>query len=177
MQKLHVALTAALTACASSHPETMTTTRTTEMTTEMTTDANKHVVRRLYDECINPGRLDRLAELISDDFVGPQGERGSAGFAANLRGLRAAFPDIQVTVEDLIAEGDRVAVRSRWQATHTGAFRGIPTTGKRITNTSITIYQLADHKLVHAWIETDRLGTLQQLGASPEAMGEMQPRS
>jgi predicted ester cyclase len=82
-----------------------------------------------------------------------------------------------VTVEDLIAEGDRVAVRTRWQATHTGAFRGIPPTGKRITNTSITIYQLADHKLVHAWIETDRLGTLQQMGASPDAMGGMQPRS
>lgn len=170
MQKLPFALTAALVACTGNQiPETR--------NASMTTDANKQVVRRLYDECINPGRLDLLTELVSDDFVGPQGAHGSAGFAAAISGLRAAFPDIKVTVEDVIAEGDRVTVRSSWQATHTGTFRGIPPTGKRITNTSITIYQLADHKLVHSWIESDRLGTLQQMGASPASMGGMQPHS
>jgi len=143
----------------------------------MLPDANKQVIRRLYDECINPGRLERLPELVSDDFIGAQGEHGPAGFAANINGLRAAFPDIQVTVDDVIADGDRVVVRTHWQATHTGAFHGIAPTGKRITNTSISIYQLADHKLVRAWIENDRLGTLQQLGASPAAMGGMQPHS
>jgi predicted ester cyclase len=141
----------------------------------MTPEANKQVVRRLYDECINPGRLELLSELVSDGFVGPQGARGPAGFAATITGLRAGFPDIKITVEDLIAEGDRVTVRSSWQATHTGTFRGIPPTGKRITSTSITIYQLADHKLVHSWIESDRLGTLQQMGASPAGMDGMRP--
>jgi predicted ester cyclase len=169
MQLTHFALATALVACTGSAvPEPRTTT--------MTTDANKQVVRRLYDECINPGRLDLLPELVSSDFVNPHGERGPAGFATALAGLRAGFPDIKITIEDLVAEGDRVTVRSSWAGTHTAAFRGIPPTGKRVTNTSITIYQLADHKLVHSWIESDRLGTLQQLGASPSAMGGMQPR-
>jgi predicted ester cyclase len=168
MQQPVFALVIALAACTSSAlPETRNAT--------MTTDANKQVVRRLYDECINPGRLDLLSEQVSSDFVNPQGERGPAGFAAALAGLRAGFPDIKITIEDLVAEGDRVTVRSSWAGTHTAAFRGIPPTGKRITNTSITIYQLVDHKLVHSWIESDRLGTLQQLGASPAAMGGMQP--
>jgi predicted ester cyclase len=166
MQKLQLALAAALVACSTNSSDTR--------NAAMTASANKQVVRKLYDECINPGRLDRLGELVSDDFVGPQGERGPAGFAAGIAGLRAGLPDIVVTIEDLIAEDDRVTVRSTWHATHTGTFRGIPPTGKRITNTSITIYQLADHKVVHSWIESDRLGTLQQMGVSPEAMGSMQ---
>src|SRR5262245_41061839 len=116
MQKLHVALTAALLACASgSLPDTR--------NPSMSIEANKQVVRKLYDECINPGRLDLLAEVVSDDFVGPQGEHGPTGFAAGITGLRAGFPDLKVTVEDIIAEGDRVTVRSSWQATHTGVFR------------------------------------------------------
>jgi predicted ester cyclase len=142
----------------------------------MVTDTNKQVIRRLYDECINPGRLDLLPELVSSDFVGPQGDRGPEGFAAGITSLRAGFPDIQITIEDLFAEGDRVALRSSWRGTHTGTFRGTPPSGKSVTNTSITIYQLVDHKVIHFWIESDRLGTLQQMGVSPAAMGGMQPR-
>jgi steroid delta-isomerase-like uncharacterized protein len=80
---------------------------------------------------------------------------------------RTGFPDIQFSIEQLIAEADRVAIRWTWQATHTGAFRGIPPTGKHVTNSGIAIYQLADHKIVRNWVETDRLGALQQLGTIP----------
>ena len=138
----------------------------------MPTDANKQAVRRLYEDCINPGRLDRLAELIADDFVGPHGERGPTGYAATVTGLRTGFPDIRFTVEDIIAEADRVAIRWTWHATHTGPFGGLALTGKPITNTGIAIYQLANHKIIRTWLETDRLGALQQLGAVPAATGK-----
>jgi len=73
--------------------------------------------------------------------------------------------DVRFTIEDLIAEGDRVVVRWRWRATHAGTFNGHPATGKAVSNTGTVIYQLAGDKIVRAWLEADRLGVLQQIGA------------
>src|SRR4051794_20814589 len=107
---LLLAALAATTACS--------TTKDSQMTTDTTSDAhrsteaaNQQLIRRLYDDCITSGRLELLPELIADDYIGPRGERGPEGFAGPLRGLRAGFPDIHFTVEDLIAQGDRVSVR------------------------------------------------------------------
>ena len=72
---------------------------------------------------------------------------------------------MRFTIEDLIAEGDRVVVRWRWRATHAGTFNGHPATGKAVSNTGTVIYQLAGDKIVRAWLEADRLGVLQQIGA------------
>jgi predicted ester cyclase len=166
MQTRHLLLIASLAACA-------TTANPTESST-MSTDANKQTIRRLYDECINPNRLDLLGDLVASDFVGPEGVHGPGGFGAGLTGLRAGFPDIHFTIDDLIAEGDRVTVRSTWHATHTGTFRGMAPTGKPVTNTSIAIYQLANHKLIHSWVESDRLGTLQQMGGLQQMAGSQQ---
>jgi len=123
---------------------------------------NKEVVRKVYEECINTGRLDGLDALVSGDYEG-----GVAAFRANVADLRTGFPDIRFTIEDIIAEGDRAVVRWRWEATHDGPFRGNAPTHKRVTNTGITIYQLRDSKIVKNWLETDRLGALQQMGAVP----------
>jgi predicted ester cyclase len=173
MQMRCIALIAALAACATPSSTTPVT-RSPTMTTETTT----HMIRRLYEDCINPGRLELLDELVSADYVGPRGERGAAGFATTISGLRAAFPDIHFTLDDLFASdasADRVTVRWRWQATHAGTFQSpagsFPATGKRLTNTGIAIYQLAGGKIVRAWLESDRLGALQQLGALPAAFG------
>jgi predicted ester cyclase len=135
--------------------------------TPTTTDTNKQIVRTLYEDCINPGRLERISALVADDYVGPQGDHGPAGFAANVAGLRTGFPDIHFTIDDLVAEGDRVSVRWTWHATHTGPFRGVAPTGKPVTNTGIAIYQLVSRKIVANWLETDRLGALQQIGVFP----------
>lgn len=162
MQTLSLSLIAAVAAC---------TTTPTPRNPTMQADTNKQVIRRLYEDCINPGRLDVLAELVSDDYVGPRGERGAAGFATTVAGLRAGFPDIHFTLDDLVADADRVTVRWTWHATHTGTFVSpagrFAATGKSISNTAIAIYQLTDHKIVHAWLESDRLGVLQQIGALP----------
>jgi predicted ester cyclase len=137
-------------------------------TADTTATANKNAIRKLYESCINQARTDCVGEVISDDYVGLRGERGPAGFAATVVGLRAGFPDIQFTLEDLVADGDRVAVRWTWHATHSGTFVGplgsFPATGKPISNTGMAIYQLADHKVIRNWLETDRLGALQQMG-------------
>ena len=97
--------------------------------------------------------------------MGPNGERGPAGFAATFQDLRCGFPDITFTIEDLLAERDRVAVRWRWNATHAGQFRSFAATNRHVANTGIAIYELRDGRVTRAWLETDRLGALQQIGA------------
>lgn len=127
---------------------------------------NQNLVRRIYEEAFNGGRLDILDELVADAYEAPDGGRGAAAVRTNIADIRAGFPDIRFTIEDLIAEGDRVVVRWSWVATHRATFRGIAPTGKRITNSGIAIYQLRDGKIVRSWLETDRLGVMQQLGAA-----------
>ena len=126
---------------------------------------NKTIVRRLYEEVINARRFELAADLVAPDYEGPAGDRGIDGCVANVRGLVQGFPDIRFTIEDLVAERDRVVVRWRWEATHAGQFRTYAATGKHVTNSGIAIYQLRDGRVARAWLETDRLGALQQIGA------------
>lgn len=125
----------------------------------------RRVVRALFEERINPGKLEQIEELIAEDFTGPNGERGPTEFAATLATLRTAFPDIHFQIEDLFAEGDRVAVRWSWQGTHAGPVRQLAPTGRRIHDSGIAIYELRAGRILRAWTETDRLGVLQQIGA------------
>jgi steroid delta-isomerase-like uncharacterized protein len=142
----------------------------------MTTTSGEQTVRRIYDECLNGGRQDVLPELVADDYVGPQGDRGPVGFGQTIAALRAGFPDIRFTVEDMVASGDRVAVRWSWRGTHTGPFRGLTPSGKAVTDTGMAFYRLKDGKVVRAWVETDRLGVLQQVGAIPSDVGAPRAR-
>jgi len=135
-----------------------------------TPDRNKQVVRRIYEDCINRNKPELLPELISGDYVGAQGGRGPSGFGSNIDELRTGFPDIRFTLQDLVVEGDRVAIRWTWEATHTGTFRSWPPSGRRVTTTGIAIYQLEQGKVVRVWLETDRLGVLQQIGVIPPSL-------
>ena len=81
--------------------------------------------------------------------------------------FRLAFPDVSFTVEDMIAEGDKVVDRMTWQATHQGPFMGIPPTGNRLTVTEIHINRIAEGRIVERWAQPDLLGLMQQLGAVP----------
>lgn len=131
------------------------------------TEANKAAVRRLYEESVNGGRNDLLPELIAPELAQPDGSRGPAAFEATVAALRTGFPDIHFTIEDLVAEGDRVAVRWTWTGTHTGTFRGFPATGRSVHNSGIVIYRFANGRIAAGVLETDRLGALQQIGAIP----------
>jgi predicted ester cyclase len=82
--------------------------------------------------------------------------------------VKIAFPNVHFTVEDLIAEGGRVAARWQMEGTNLGPFAGFPASERRARQTAIVIYQISDAKIVRAWLQNDRLGLLQQIGAIPE---------
>jgi predicted ester cyclase len=135
-------------------------------------EQNKATVRRLYEACINQDHIELLPSLIAEGFVGASGERGPEGYSNVVRALKAGFPDIQFTIQELIAERDRVAVRWQWQGTHAGNFRGFAATHRRVTNTGNVIYQLRSGKVVRAWLEADRLGVLQAIGVVDPNLGK-----
>jgi predicted ester cyclase len=141
----------------------------------VTMNTNKEVVRELY-QLLNTRQLDRLDEVVDASYEGPNGETGPVGLVHTVAPIIAAFPDIQWTVEDLIAEGDEVVVRWSWVGTKKGVFRGVPPTGTKFTNTAIVIYRMRNGKIAHAWMETDRLGFNQQLGLIPENIFPATPK-
>lgn len=137
------------------------------------TEKNKATIRSIYEDCLNKRDYNLSEKLIGDEYTGPTREKGNAGFLATVQPIIRAFPDIQWTVEDLFAEDDKVVVRWSWTGTHKEAFRNFPATGKAMTNHAIAIYQLKDGKVINAWMESDRLGFLQQLGiVSPDVFGK-----
>lgn len=130
---------------------------------------NEAVVRRLLEEVFNRGRTDLLTELIATDHIGhdPFGDHyGPEGLRIAVAEYREAFPDLQMTVEDLVADGDRVVHRFTLRGTHAGPFMGIPPTGQVVTVTGIAIDRLADAKVAESWVSFDGLDLLRQLGAS-----------
>ncbi len=130
-------------------------------------EANKEKVRSLFEDYINTGQLDKLAELIGPEYVGSLGDAGPSGIAKPVSALRQAFPDIHYTVDEILAEGDRVAIRWTWKGTHRGAFQGFPASHREITNAGVATFQLRDGKIVRGWQQTDRLGFLQEIGVVP----------
>jgi len=133
-------------------------------------EQNKLIARRHAEEVLSQGNLGLVDEIFASDFVGhaPSGEtHGPEAMKQFVSALRRAFPDLRVTVEDQIAEGDKVTIRWTSRGTHTGEFQGMPPTGRQMTMTAMTLARIANGKIVEAWTETDTLGMLQQLGAIP----------
>jgi steroid delta-isomerase-like uncharacterized protein len=135
-------------------------------------EPNKELVRRLYEEAFNEDDLDLVDELVAPDVVthnpiildaptGPDSIRGG------LEMIRKAFPDFHVEVEDLIAEGDRVAALLTMSGTNEGDYRRGGATGKRGTMRAFFIWRIADGKLAESWGLADRFGFLQELGIVP----------
>jgi len=141
----------------------------------MSAEENKALVRREMEELFNhTGNLDAADEIIAPDYVSYEptsGEvRGIEGAKQFAAAYREAFPDLQNTIEDMVAEGDKVVVRFRARGTHQGETEAFgPATGKRMEITGITIKRLSEGKIVEAWTNFDALGMMQQLGLIPEA--------
>jgi predicted ester cyclase len=132
-------------------------------------EQNRAMVRRTFEEIWNRGNESIFEERFARDYIGHSftdvhGPEGGRQFAAM---LHHAFPDFHYTVEDEIAEGDRVAQRWTARGTHDGEFQGIPPTGEQVTMTGISIYRVANDKLVEGWTNVDMLGLLHQIGAAP----------
>jgi steroid delta-isomerase-like uncharacterized protein len=131
-------------------------------------EQNRALVRRTVEEVYNQGNLAVVDELVTSDFVihSPSGDiHGPAGAKQYVAALRGAFPDLHIAIEDQIAEGDRVVTRWRAHGTHTGAFQGMPPTGKQASVTGIDVDRIAAGKVVECWTNVDELGLLRQLGA------------
>ncbi|MEV4615456.1 ester cyclase [Kitasatospora sp. NPDC049258] len=138
----------------------------------MSIEANKALVERYYHELVSEQRIDLVEELIAEDaadetLVGPGGSGTREDFRDHLRGLWANVQDVKATVEDLVAEGDRVIAFWRIEGVHVGPVFGVPATGRSFTGHSISTLTIRDGKVVRYNVLPDRLGIIRQLAAVP----------
>jgi steroid delta-isomerase-like uncharacterized protein len=139
----------------------------------MLTETNKALSRRFLEEVFNNGKLNVLDEIIAKDHVttgpgtlpglptGPEGQKQLVTVYRN------AFPDVHFTVDEQIAEGDKVVTRWTGHGTHQGELLGIPATGKSSTVTGIAVDRIANGKIAESWGIFDQFGMMQQLGVIP----------
>jgi len=134
---------------------------------------NKAVVRRMFDEVVNNGRMELIDELFDPAFTSrtPQGDMDREGFKAFVAAWRGAFPDIRCEVSQLTAEDDRVAWAVRATGTHEGDFQGIPATGRRVDFESLNIGQFRDGKAVRHTVLMDLQTMMEQLGVAVAPAG------
>jgi steroid delta-isomerase-like uncharacterized protein len=135
-------------------------------------ETNKAISRRVVEDLFNEGRLEAADEIVTTDFVGhdpasPEPVLGPEGLKRNVEGYRTAFPDVRLSIDDEIAEGDRVVTRWTARGTHQAELFGIPATGKQATVTGMTIDRIVEGRIAESWTNWDTLGLLQQLGALP----------
>lgn len=140
----------------------------------MSAENNKALVRRWTEEGVNQGKVAVFDELAAPNWVYHDPSfphvRTVEDYKRFITETRSAFPDFHVTIEDWIAEGDQVVMRSTWRGTNTGDFvtpMSLPATGKQVTVTGITIVRFAGGKGVEVWSQGDTLGLFQQLGLIP----------
>ena len=136
----------------------------------MSTEANKAHFRRMIEQVFSGGNIDLIDELLTDDFVEHEQMEPGAGSGPEavkqmMAGMRAAFPDLQVTVDSLIAEDDILAARTTWRGTHQGEFMGVPASGKSVEFGAIDFVRYRDGKVSEHWGQTDAMGLMMQIGA------------
>jgi len=140
----------------------------------MSAEQNKAILRQAYD-AINRNDLDALDEMVASDITdhdpAPGQGPGLEGVKDYFSSLHAAFPDVHMDVEDMIAEGDKVVARVSVSGTHQGEFMGIAPTGNRVTITGIDILRITEGKVVEHWGKFDDLGMMQQLGVMEQPSG------
>jgi steroid delta-isomerase-like uncharacterized protein len=136
-------------------------------------EQNKAIVRRLFEEVWNKGNLSVADELFTPNYDhhdpstpdvgrGPESEKKRATL------YRTAFPDLRLTIEDIIAEGDAVMARWSCRGTHKGDLSGIAATGRQFSISGVTVARLANGKMAEGYVNWDALGLMQQLGVVPE---------
>ena len=140
---------------------------------------NKVVVRRLLDEVWNKGNLSLVDELFTPNFEfhdasTPDLGRGPESEKKRVTLYRNAFPDLRLTIEDMIAEGETVVTRWTCRGTHKGDLSGIAPTGKQITISGITVGRFANGKIAQGYANWDALGLMQQLGVVPQFAAKTQ---
>ena len=142
---------------------------------EPNTSENKALVRRWFEEVWNQGREQTIDELFAPNGIGyGLGDtdlplHGPAGFKPFVGKLRGALPDIHMTIEDIMADGDKVTVRITVTGSHKGGHLGVAPTGKTVRIAGIVMVRIANGQIVEGWNSWDQLGLLRQIGAVPAA--------
>lgn len=136
-------------------------------------DANKNVIRRLFEEVWNKGNLPVAEELFAQNYSHhdsstPDFGRGPESEKKRVTLYRTAFPDVRLTVEDMIAEGETVTARWSCKGTHRGDLNGIAPTGKQFNISGISVARFTSGKISESWVNWDALGLMQQLGVVAE---------
>ena len=137
----------------------------------MSVEENKAIACRWIEEVWSRGNLAAIDELFATDFVFSYPTAGAEpdreGYKQTVTEMFGPLADVHCTVEDIVAEGDKVAVRWTWSGTHKGELMGIAPTGKQVTLTGISILRIVGGKIVEEWGEMDNLGFMEQLGVFP----------
>ncbi len=138
----------------------------------MSAEDNKALVRRFVDEVQSGGNIDLIDEVCSPGFVNHSAPPGIRADREGLKILtamfRGAFPDSHFTIEDMVAEGDKVVTRKTFHGTHEGEFMGMPPSGRVVSMGLIDIVRVSDGRVVEHWAMGDSLGMMQQLGVIPQ---------
>ena len=133
----------------------------------MSTEDNKALVRRFVDEVQSAGNTGLIDEICSPEFVNHSAPPGTPTDREGIM-FRRAFPDSYFSVDDMIAEGDKVATRKTFHGTHEGEFMGIPPSGRTVTMGLIDIVRISEGRVVEHWSMGDNLGMVRQLGVVPQ---------
>jgi steroid delta-isomerase-like uncharacterized protein len=138
----------------------------------MSTEQNKALIVRLVEELFNRGNVGIVGEIFAPDFIEneqlPPGiPTGREGVKVLTTALRTAFPDFKATINDILADGDKVVIRMTWSGTQKGEFMGVPASGKHVSFGVIDIIRIANGKFVEHWGQMDSMSLMQQLGAIP----------
>jgi predicted ester cyclase len=137
----------------------------------MSVEENKAIARRVVEEIFNKGNLALIPEVYAPNLVfhapGGQDVKGPEGMKQTVNMLRTAFPDMRMSINNLVAEGDMLVLRYTLTGTHKGPLMGIPPTGKPVTMSGIVMSKIVNGKEVEGWEALDRLSIMQQLGVIP----------
>jgi steroid delta-isomerase-like uncharacterized protein len=135
------------------------------------TQSNATIVRRFVEEVINKGNMDAAAQFVWEDVLEqvplPGQGPGLDGLKDILQSMRSGFPDLDFSIKEQIAEGDKVSSRFEWTGTHDGAFLGVPATGKQVRVWGVVIDRLEQGRIKDTRIIMDTLGLMMQLGVIP----------
>ena len=139
----------------------------------MSTEQDKSIVRRWIEEGWNKGDLTVIDQVYAPDYVqhepAPETVNSSAALKQYVGAFLTAFPDLNLSIEDLLADGDKVVWRFKSSGHQNGPFMGMPATGKTGNVTGIVIFRLENSRIVEGWVNIDVLGLLQQVGIIPMA--------
>lgn len=139
---------------------------------------NKALVRRWFDEVWNKGQEASIDKLFPPNGVAyglgdtDTAVRGPEGIKPFVRNLRGALPDLRISIEDIVAEGEKVMVRLTLEGTHSGNTLGVPATGRRVRIAGMVLVRVSGDQLIEGWNSWDQLGLLRQIGALPTAVND-----